>query len=1077
MTNLNVNYTKEGIELRVLQEGRSVVRSRWLDLGVSVTVYNVITDLLVNELALKVGDGVYCVDYPKVPMIDRVDLDDLGVAPYYPYDLFVSYSGPSLLNDETVFSCIFQDYAGQYGTGNLLATADELTGAYLGRHGGYILSDAQYRLVSYINHIGNVPPRGRLKRLEAVAELQRLITEAGAVAARSLLEQQFEVVRRLEVDLEEVGPDQYRLIPKIDSKHSDAFAEVVGSSRRAKKSYVSRSGQKVEYAIVGESEDGSQLVDEVGKLQKVYTRQEVSAIQADPGRYFDLELLDLDIFGQRVIELGAYQPRFHPFISAYQSEWTPGLIIDDPYAGRRRFEINTEEALEELRNVIEVTQQAGRDIVKFKGEDMPLSIAEELCAIAGAQLSDPSSPIDAELGNGQGEGRKVLIIKENIDALSYGSDSLQVLTDFGQVELITGLRSGIQLKEHQTAGVRWLQNMLRRSDDVPGVLLADDMGLGKTLQVLYFIEWYTRENKKPILVVAPVSLLQNWEAEYDKFFPDHNLEVHRVWGREAKQHIVANDPRASKSLLSQPGVYLTTYETMRYKQLHFAVVDWGLVIMDEVQKIKTPGTMVTNAAKALKHDFAVAMTGTPVENSLMDLWCIMDFCYPGLLHDAKSFSQKYIGPQDSSDVDKVDLSRQLRDTIGHTLMRRLKRDVAKDLPPIAYHSRPVPMPSEQYQRYVSTLNKFQDQSEGEGGGKQGAFQLLFAIRRVSDHPYSGIMDLERISVDRLIETSAKLKDTVDILTSIHSAHEKAIIFTESKEIQRLLRRVVASRFGCQAVIVNGETPSQTSKRSSKLSRQDYIDTFQATPGFGVIIMSPLAAGVGLNITEANHVIHYTRHWNPAKEQQATDRAYRIGQTRPVQVYYPLAVAPNHSIKTFDQVLDELLQRKRELAHITLYPSDQIEVSQQETIDAVRVGVKETVNDLVQQVSYDELIEFNPRYRAAAVACLLEEVKGGAVSLNPKRKYGVDLIWRLEAVTTYYQIETNHQNIRPIPRGQLMDQDKGESRTLLINVSNEGSDDLSETFDVVYSQKELQDLWGSVALSWDKIEGKLANHSG
>ena len=180
----------------------------------------------------------------------------------------------------------------------------------------------------------------------------------------------------------------------------------------------------------------------------------------------------------------------------------------------------------------------------------------------------------------------------------------------------------------------------------------------------------------------------------------------------------------------------------------------------------------------------------------------------------------------------------------------------------------------------------------------------------------------------VVDTSARLLATMEILTDIHSKEEKVIIFAERKETQAMLQRVCRRSFGITPRIINGDTPSVGSLRTiNRLSRQQTIDEFQSTEGFNIIIMSPIAAGMGLNVTAANHVIHYSRHWNPAKEQQATDRAYRIGQEKDVYVYYPMAVSKD--FKAFDETLDELLSRKTKLATSTIFPTERVEVKQEE----------------------------------------------------------------------------------------------------------------------------------------------------
>lgn len=213
------------------------------------------------------------------------------------------------------------------------------------------------------------------------------------------------------------------------------------------------------------------------------------------------------------------------------------------------------------------------------------------------------------------------------------------------------------------------------------------------------------------------------------------------------------------------------------------------------------------------------------------------------------------------------------------------------------------------------------------------------LREISDHPFLGTEKIESSSVDDLIASSAKMKVVIPILNEIKTKGEKVIIFAERRETQNVLKRILRLRYGINAHIINGDTPTGENKMfgNVKLSRQQAIDDFQDKNGFNVIIMSPIAAGMGLNVTGANHVIHYSRHWNPAKENQATDRVYRIGQTKDVYIYYPMAVSKG--IFTFDQTLDKLLARKSHLAEATLFPSTRIEVNTEELFNSLIEGSK------------------------------------------------------------------------------------------------------------------------------------------
>ena len=311
------------------------------------------------------------------------------------------------------------------------------------------------------------------------------------------------------------------------------------------------------------------------------------------------------------------------------------------------------------------------------------------------------------------------------------------------------------------------------------------------------------------------------------------------------------------------------------------------------------------------------MTGTPIENTLLDLWCIMDFCVPGLLGNAKEFARKYQSPLKNQDTDLIALGNEIHDKLGIYFMRRLKADAAKDLPMKYEVKEQVNMPAIQEKMYRYVVSSYNPNKKGD------MLVTIMGIREVSEHPYLHDGSLLNHDCDELIVDAARLTATISFLNKIRASSEKAILFAERKETQKMLQRVVRNRYGYTAKIINGDTPTSSDPNAGKQSRQSAIDDFQNKLGFGVIIMSPVAAGMGLNVTAANHVIHYSRHWNPAKENQATDRAYRIGQDKDVYVYYPMAVSPD--FKSFDVTLDELLSRKINLASSTIFPTERIEV--------------------------------------------------------------------------------------------------------------------------------------------------------
>jgi len=633
--------------------------------------------------------------------------------------------------------------------------------------------------------------------------------------------------------------------------------------------------------------------------------------------------LETTEYSTRVRDIGLWQPKVLPWVVVPREPWLPPETFGIQIAGER-----VELKRDEVAPLIDRVKSAiatGQPHVSFGDHQVPAT-PEAVAALGEIAQRIESKPPEAGEGEKpastttdaappEARGKTVLLIQDNLDTLAFEANFERRIPDVPQS---TPLSVATSLKAHQSEGTVWLQQSWQAGR--PGVLLADDMGLGKTLQALTFLAWIRDAmsrnliRRAPILIVAPTGLLANWEAEHDRHLLSPGL------GRRLRAHgaglttirlgkgseVATATPALDQQKLIEADWVLTTYETLRDYQHSFGRIPFGAAVFDEVQKIKTPGTMVTEAAKAMKADFAIAMTGTPIENRLADLWCITDTVQPGLLGDLKAFSKTY--EQEPSPERLRALKNALSSaspTMPPLMLRRLKEDRLPGLPEKHEIILERPMPSLQAESYRKAVDAARaDRS------RSSMLRALQQLRMISLHPLAA----EGIPDNQYIAASARYAAAFEILDRIHAAGERVLIFLEFLEPQAFLSTLIQRRYRL------AEPPMLINGTVSGPSRQQRVDRFQAGPGgFDAIILSPRAGGVGITLTAANHVIHLSRWWNPAVEDQCTDRAYRIGQARPVTVYCPMALLPGDEDHSFDRRLHKLLRDKRTLSRDMLIP--------------------------------------------------------------------------------------------------------------------------------------------------------------
>ncbi|QNE05227.1 DEAD/DEAH box helicase [Croceicoccus marinus] len=655
-------------------------------------------------------------------------------------------------------------------------------------------------------------------------------------------------------------------------------------------------------------------------------REELKLDAAGDDEAADRLFIETQQFSERVSGIEVWQKPVLPWIKPKPNSWLPegfGLRIGDP-PDARHVELAPGEA-ETIASEVETAIDAGKETIAWRDESIPATPATLQAARAIAdferEIADEVEGSASDRIERESVDIFFLQVGENFEQLDYARlprPDAEV-QDFDAPGLPKGLKS--EPKPHQVQAFAWFAEAWERR--MPGVLLADDMGLGKTFQALMFLLWLRSKtpHPKPVLIVAPTGLLRNWQAELSQHIEADlmgpvveafgaNLRNFRL---ETGSDIRGGTSRLDVSEWNDAGIVLTTYETMRDYHMSFARIPFAAIVYDEIQKLKNPASQMTRAAKALNGTIQIAMTGTPVENRLQDLWSIADTVYPGFLGSSREFESSF----PANVLERLgDLQHRLieRDKeLPPFMLRRMKDEILTGLPEKKARKYPVEMPAAQAQAYDLVLARARALRES---GEQGAMlKVLHMLRGTSLHPSPprGISN-----IDEYIGQSARLKKTFEILEEVQQCGEKALLFCEDLEMQAFLAMAIQERFALE------RRPMCISGKVAGHKRQEMVTAFQSSPAaFDVLILSPKAGGVGLTITAANNVIHLSRWWNPAVEDQATDRAYRIGQTRPVTIHIPMAVHPDDAIgpSSFDQRLDALMERKRSLSRGLLMPPE------------------------------------------------------------------------------------------------------------------------------------------------------------
>ena len=840
----------------------------------------------------------------------------------------------------------------------------------------YILTKEQYELIKLIDQYNN-----DFNKNKETNEQYRMLNAIKDVSHKTNLllnetmkkEDDLLLLENIELDFLESDEDYLEVVPQssqLSKEQNENLRKVFKSANLSQDFYLLNiDNKRVKVVVNKELKDALKVVKSNEKISKKDFVKRESQI-------FDniiSEKVEFN-YGPRVIGLGYLNYRPSPAPNISEMDWFskefPKIMTDIPIILKPehlsymqdkfnnledfeetelKFDVEGDEkklfiSKENLANEIKKLENSIKEITdynKAKTLDEIIEIAEadnysqDYIAYKGnyirkfdkevaEQYRDDLREIEIEKRenkkNTTKDQEKVLLPKDNIETLDYTEDIEKIKEE--KVELPNSLRysEGIELKEHQKEGLLRIQSLYKKSN-VNGLLLCDDMGLGKTIQILSFLAWLKeKEALRPSLLIMPTSLITNWYdekniGEIQKFFLDDTFKVKILDGKKSREEIAE---------LRNYDLVLTSYESLRINHKETGYIEWKVVVCDEAQKMKNPKTLLTTAIKTQNALFKIACSATPIENTVVDLWCLTDFVKPGLLESQKDFEQKYMKPLSSNDINdnkRREINNKLSDLLGEFYLRREKEKVlSSDFPKkIVIYDKIKP--SSQQEEIIENL---------KNTGK-AALAVIQGMIMTCSHPQLVDRDVDEVplgSEESLIEEAYKLAHIHTILTKVKEKNEKAIIFTKYRKMQKILWNVIKYWFDIEIGIINGD--------ADKASRRRVLDDFRKKEGFNAIILSPEAAGVGLNIVEANHVIHYTRHWNPAKEEQATDRAYRIGQKKDVYVYYPI-ISNVESIEREEyNTVDEWIKKQLEV--------DMTDSSPEEKLNRIIVKKKRMLKD-------------------------------------------------------------------------------------------------------------------------------------
>lgn len=955
-----------------------------------------------------------------------------------------TYWSPFLLKIDRVSDIGFPTFGYRY---EFLAGSKpvqlERIGYFLVRPQGgdvFRLDGRTYSLVEAMDAFNLLPAAQKTRERSwlAFASVKDFSNLVGALLDDVLQKNDVVVPSSISLRIDENQDGSVSFVPEFPDLPSEEIQAAFKRNRTAQGLYSIDRGSGARVRVVL-NERQQAVVARMKKLQEMKGDMKANAL-SNPSQFFDGMLEDVEIpstdlesqirYSQRVEGVGEFK-----FLSSPHNPSTGGMAklwnepLSSQVGAQFRF-VNSDGKPEilsledgergELRAMVERALCDEEKSFSFKGKEISV----------GPQLLEALDGTPSPAGD---RSKYLLIYTDDENLKSTDIETAESASRWVSASVFKrpdSLRADVSLKDHQIEGISWLQTC-QKQPGRRGVLLADDMGLGKTLQMLTFIAHSIEEKVIPelscpngpfcpVLVVLPLILLENetWQSDMRRFFEHdgaifqpvlslHGSQLKRFRRERTGREIELGMPVLDISEIQRHRVVITTYDTVKNYQHSFACLKdgrpiWSMVITDEAQEYKVPNTKVSHAVKAVDGAFHIASTGTPVENRLLDLWNIFDSIQPALLGSARDFNDAFEKPimgGPNKDVLEA-LKRKLLFNQANAFLLRREKTRLPGLPTKHQHQIACEMSEVEislHQQLVQSLKQQQSNIH---------LSVLHDLSVLYQHPLLLVGDVEAASVEQLLSSSSKLRAVVSQLREIKANREKVLIFARHIAVQRILARVISSVFGLSVKIINGATQRADAKSSyntqrARATRSGILEDFKSKPGFDVLVLSPFVAGVGLTVTEANHVIHYGRWWNPAVESQATDRVYRIGQEKEVHVWLPILKDPTGTISTtFDERLHTLLSARSQLARDFLCPLEDEQTNAQQLYE----GLKTKGTGTAQVITFEDVANMHPLDFETLTGCLYLRQGFNVVLTAKGNDGGADLIASKDQRVTIVQVK-------------------------------------------------------------------------